>query len=566
MADTAPQPNKRKREVDAEEAEALGTEGKEAGVGNGTSAPVRLPFSGFRVKKVLRESARDKIIFLHGKVNEASGDGDGEDAIVILEKTPFQVDHVAQLLKGSPELQLQFSNDIYSTYHLFPPRQLSDVKTTVVYPATEKHLQKYLHRDLRLVRETGDDYKNITLPHLESQSLSIQWVYNILDRKAEADRIVFENPDPSDGFVLIPDLKWNQQQLDDLYLIAICHRRDIKSLRDLTPEHLPLLRNILQEGQVARGSRDDSSPQEPWHLRNMISKSRKKEPCLQGEAERMASKLFGNYSREQPVFLQLKDYFWVKTPSAYELPYGTKGSEDLLLRVLAVTSYSLPESIQSLKCRRCVVVGNGHRLRNSSLGEAINKYDVVIRLNSAPVAGYENDVGSKTTMRLFYPESAHFNPKVEDNPDTLLVMVAFKAMDFHWIESILSDKKRVRKGFWKQPPLIWDVNPKQIRILNPFFMEIAADKLLSLPIQQPYKIKQKPTTGLLAITLALHLCDLVHIAGFGYPDAHHKKQSIHYYEYITLKSMVWSGHNVSQEALAIKRMLEIGAVKNLTYF
>ncbi|XP_033262848.1 CMP-N-acetylneuraminate-beta-galactosamide-alpha-2,3-sialyltransferase 4 isoform X2 [Orcinus orca] len=605
MADTAPQPNKRKREVDAEEAEALSTEGKEAGVGNGTSAPVRLPFSGFRVKKVLRESARDKIIFLHGKVNEASGDGDGEDAIVILEKTPFQVDHVAQLLKGSPELQLQFSNDIYSTYHLFPPRQLSDVKTTVVYPATEKHLQKYLHRDLRLVRETGDDYKNITLPHLESQSLSIQWVYNILDRKAEADRIVFENPDPSDGFVLIPDLKWNQQQLDDLYLIAICHRRDIKSLRDLTPEHLPLLRNILQEGQVARGSRDDSSPQEPWHLRNMISKSPlpcvrpagwkllatlalvlvvmvwysisredsfyfpipgKKEPCLQGEAERMASKLFGNYSREQPIFLQLKDYFWVKTPSAYELPYGTKGSEDLLLRVLAVTSYSVPESIQSLKCRRCVVVGNGHRLRNSSLGEAINKYDVVIRLNSAPVAGYENDVGSKTTMRLFYPESAHFNPKVEDNPDTLLVMVAFKAMDFHWIESILSDKKRVRKGFWKQPPLIWDVNPKQIRILNPFFMEIAADKLLSLPIQQPYKIKQKPTTGLLAITLALHLCDLVHIAGFGYPDAHHKKQSIHYYEYITLKSMVWSGHNVSQEALAIKRMLEIGAVKNLTYF
>lgn len=65
------------------------------------------------------------------------------------------------------------------------------------------------------------------------------------------------------------------------------------------------------------------------------------------------------------------------------------------------------------------------------------------RLNNAPVAGYEDDVGSKTTMRLFYPESAHFNPKVENNPDTLLVLVAFKAMDFHWIETILSDKKRV---------------------------------------------------------------------------------------------------------------------------
>ncbi|XP_037697845.1 m7GpppX diphosphatase [Choloepus didactylus] len=251
MADAAVQSLKRKRELGAEEAEAPGTEEENAGVGNGASAPVRLPFSGFRVQKVLRESARDKIIFLHGKVNESSGDRDGEDAVVILEKTPFQVEQVAQLLKGSPELQLQFSNDIYSTYHLSLPKHLSDVKTTVVYPATEKHLQKYLRQDLCLVRETGEDYKNVTLPYLESQSLSIQWVYNILEKKAEADRIVFENPDPSDGFVLIPDLKWNQQQLDDLYLIAICHRRGLKSLRDLTPEHLPLLRNILREGQDA---------------------------------------------------------------------------------------------------------------------------------------------------------------------------------------------------------------------------------------------------------------------------------------------------------------------------
>ncbi|NXV82451.1 DCPS diphosphatase, partial [Atlantisia rogersi] len=40
-------------------------------------------------------------------------------------------------------------------------------------------------------------------------------------------------------------------QLDDLYLIALVHRRDLTSLRDLTAEHLPLLRNILQEGQEA---------------------------------------------------------------------------------------------------------------------------------------------------------------------------------------------------------------------------------------------------------------------------------------------------------------------------
>ncbi|NXL87615.1 DCPS diphosphatase, partial [Alectura lathami] len=82
-----------------------------------------------------------------------------------------------------------------------------------------------------------------------------QWVYNILEKKAEADRIVHENPDPCNGFVLVPDFKWNQNQLEDLYLIALVHRRDVKSLRDLTAEHLPLLRNILQEGKEAVAKR-----------------------------------------------------------------------------------------------------------------------------------------------------------------------------------------------------------------------------------------------------------------------------------------------------------------------
>ncbi|XP_050839446.1 CMP-N-acetylneuraminate-beta-galactosamide-alpha-2,3-sialyltransferase 4 isoform X2 [Serinus canaria] len=288
--------------------------------------------------------------------------------------------------------------------------------------------------------------------------------------------------------------------------------------------------------------------------------------CPLGEVEKKAAQLIGNYTRDHPLFLQLKDYFWVKTPSLYELPYGTKGSEDVLLRLLSITHYSLPESIQSLKCRRCAVVGNGHRLRNSSMGDTINTYDVVIRLNNAPVHGYEQDVGSKTTMRLFYPESAHFDPQTENNPDTLLVLVPFKPMDVQWMEAILNDKKRVRKGFWKQPPLIWDANPEQVRILNPYYMEVTAAKLLNLPMKQPRKVKQKPTTGLLAITLALHFCDLVHIAGFGYPDSANKKQTIHYYEQITLKSMAASEHNVSHEAVAIKRMLELGLVRNLTYF
>ncbi|XP_029429083.1 m7GpppX diphosphatase isoform X2 [Rhinatrema bivittatum] len=183
------------------------------------------------------------------EVNEDSGDE--KDAIVILEKTPLQADRVSDLLSKKSELKLQIRNDIYSTYTLYPPPELSEIKTTIVYPATEKHIKKYQSQDVYLIQETGEDYRSITLPFLQSQSFSIQWVYNILEKKAEADRIVYENTDPISGFVLIPDFKWDQKQVDDLYLIAICHHRGLKSLRDLTDKQLPLLRNIFQEGQEA---------------------------------------------------------------------------------------------------------------------------------------------------------------------------------------------------------------------------------------------------------------------------------------------------------------------------
>ena len=75
-------------------------------------------------------------------------------------------------------------------------------------------------------------------------------MYNILEKKAEVERVVFEDNDPETGFVLLPDLKWDQKQIENLYLVAIGHRQGIKSLRDLDRSHLPLLRNILLKGQV----------------------------------------------------------------------------------------------------------------------------------------------------------------------------------------------------------------------------------------------------------------------------------------------------------------------------
>lgn len=79
----------------------------------------------------------------------------------------------------------------------------------------------------------------------------MQWVYNILDHKKETERIIFEDPCKHLGFVLLPDLKWDGKTLETFYAIAIVHQHNLKSLRSLNADHLPLLRNIRDKGVAA---------------------------------------------------------------------------------------------------------------------------------------------------------------------------------------------------------------------------------------------------------------------------------------------------------------------------
>lgn len=70
-------------------------------------------------------------------------------------------------------------------------------------------------------------------------------------------------------------------------------------------------------------------------------------------------------------------------------------------------------------------------------------FHLYLRLNNAPVRGYEADVGSKTTMRFFYPESAVADPRLHNERDTVMVLVPFKPQDLRWLQAILYNEKMV---------------------------------------------------------------------------------------------------------------------------
>ena len=62
--------------------------------------------------------------------------------------------------------------------------------------------------------------------------------------------MLYNDPDPDTGFLILPDLKWDQKQLENLYLTGLA-RKGIWSMRELTGEHLPLLKKMVCKGKVS---------------------------------------------------------------------------------------------------------------------------------------------------------------------------------------------------------------------------------------------------------------------------------------------------------------------------
>uniref|UniRef100_A0A5F8AH69 ST3 beta-galactoside alpha-2,3-sialyltransferase 3 n=3 Tax=Catarrhini TaxID=9526 RepID=A0A5F8AH69_MACMU len=151
--------------------------------------------------------------------------------------------------------------------------------------------------------------------------------------------------------------------------------------------------------------------------------------------------IFPRFSKPAPMFLDDSFRKWARIRE-FVPPFGIKGQDNLIKAILSVTKeYRLTPALDSLRCRRCIIVGNGGVLANKSLGSRIDDYDIVVRLNSAPVKGFEKDVGSKTTLRITYPEGAMQRPEQYER-DSLFVLAGFKWQDFKWLKYIVY-KERV---------------------------------------------------------------------------------------------------------------------------
>uniref|UniRef100_A0A665UKF3 Lactosylceramide alpha-2,3-sialyltransferase n=1 Tax=Echeneis naucrates TaxID=173247 RepID=A0A665UKF3_ECHNA len=264
--------------------------------------------------------------------------------------------------------------------------------------------------------------------------------------------------------------------------------------------------------------------------------------------------------QQAPMFLD-RNFKRLAKVSNYLPPFGFKTQERIIDSILTATkNYGLGEELDSASCKRCIIVGNGGILSNKSLDYTFDSL-----LNEAPVRGYGKDVGTKTTIRITYPEGAIQKPENYEK-DSLFVFSAFKPLDFKWLrQMVFKEKLRGTEGFWKSVAHYVPREPTEMRILNPYFIQEAAFQFIGLPLNNGVMGKGNiPTLGTVAITMALHNCDEVAVAGFGY-DMNTPQAPLHYYETVKMSAIKesWT-HNISKEKEFLRKLVKANVITDLT--
>ncbi|KAI4875082.1 hypothetical protein NFI96_033374 [Prochilodus magdalenae] len=175
--------------------------------------------------------------------------------------------------------------------------------------------------------------------------------------------------------------------------------------------------------------------------------------------------------------------------------------EEVMKKMFTVISPPPVEVHQPPHCRTCAVVGNSGNLLKYKYGAEIDSHSIVFRMNKATTVGFEDHVGNKTTHHFMYPESA-----VDLKPGVTLVLLPFKLRDLQWVASALSTGE-IKTTYVRVKERV-QADKDKVIVVNPGFFKYTHDHWTE-------HHGRYPSTGMLAVVFALHLCDKVSVFGYG---------------------------------------------------
>nr|XP_023691250.1 alpha-N-acetylneuraminide alpha-2,8-sialyltransferase-like [Paramormyrops kingsleyae] len=246
----------------------------------------------------------------------------------------------------------------------------------------------------------------------------------------------------------------------------------------------------------------------------------------------------------------------LNTPLGSKITYDGEKRKTLKVTPKLFDTFVKESPFINKSFKTCSVVGNGGILANSSCGEEIDSAQFVIRCNLPPVHKvYKRDVGNKTNLVTSNPSilmdkfgslmelRRPFVERLGTFGDSLVLFPTFSygqntAVSLRALYTVQDFRSPARPVF---------LNPEYLRSLARFWRTNGLKKRLS--------------TGMMMASLALELCDEVHLYGF-WPYPRHPRDcrplTNHYYDDLQSKSMV---HAMPEEFNQLLQLYKLGVVK-----
>lgn len=185
------------------------------------------------------------------------------------------------------------------------------------------------------------------------------------------------------------------------------------------------------------------------------------------------------------------------------------------------------------------LVGNSGLMLTKKWGGEIDNYDVVIRFNHAPTKGFEEYVGTKTTLRLVNGHcfggltDPQRNPTA--NPNFLPNLPPQDIICKTW------NVEEFMKGVFN------NINKHNLFFINPQFANEVSQ----------YTQGQEPTAGFIMLMLMLSCFKKINIYGFTFWEDNYE---YHYFEKVPFKSNQL-GHNFNNEKEIITQLEQENKIK-----
>lgn len=194
--------------------------------------------------KTLENTQNLKLVHTNGNTKLSTFSGKLNDKDLILLIKPIPINNTGMIVESLKEFNQINQTFVNSRITKFDTNIKFPCEISITWPAEPSEFNKFLKKDTQIAYETAQDYKLLESKINQNDCDWIEELFNKINNGDKSEDDLYHD----DKFAFQPDIKWDKQNINNIYCLAILRDNSLRSIRDLRSKHIALLLYIHDRG------------------------------------------------------------------------------------------------------------------------------------------------------------------------------------------------------------------------------------------------------------------------------------------------------------------------------